>query len=209
MGDASYKNIDFERMLSDLGQALERNKAAAAPGTMPATTGGGVGQPSDDALNRIDQRRVQMGLKPLGAIGAPGGADPRTMGMLDPQAAPMSPQDAQTSAQLDQVQTTGPGGVPFGSSPAPGAAAPPMSPADQATLAQLNQIQTTGAGGVPFGSLPGPMPHPAHAPPPAVAAQLAGIAQQPTAASAPPTVYPNINPQDPNAGLAAYSALNR
>lgn len=207
MGDASYKNIDFERMLSDLGQALERNKAAAAPGTMPATTGGGVGQPSDDALNRIDQRRVQMGMKPLGAVGAPGGADSRTMGMLDPQAAPMSPQDAQTNAQLDQVQTTGLGGVPFGSSPGPAA---PLSPADQATLAQLNAIQTTGPGGVPFGSSPGgPMLHPAHAPPPAVAAQLAGVAQQPTAASAPPTVYPNLNPQDPNAGLAAYAMQNR
>jgi len=204
MGDASYKNIDFERMLSDLGQALERNKARAEPGTMPAQMSApATTAPSDDALNRIDQRRAQLGMKPLGAIGAPGGADPRTMGMLDPQAPAVSPQDAQTSAQLDQVQTAAPNGVPFGSSPSP------MSPADLQTLAQLNAIRTTGPGGVPFGSSPGMVPHPAHAPPPAIAAQLAGVAQQPTAASAPPTVYPNINPQDPNAGLAAYAMQNR
>ncbi len=184
MGDASYKNIDFERMLSDLGQALERNKARAEPGTMPAQ----VAAPSPTAPAVPTARFADVPAQTITGTG---------------KTTPLSPQDQQTSSQLDQVQTAAPNGVPFGSSPSR------MSPADLQTLAELNAIRTTGPGGVPFGSSPGIVPHPAHAPPPAIAAQLAGIAQQPTAASAPPTVYPNLNPQDPNAGLAAYAMQNR
>lgn len=163
MGDASYKNIDFERMLSDLGAALERNKAQANPGSMPS--------------NMLDRT----------APAAP---------------AVMSPRDAQTSRELDAVQTTAPNGVPFGSSPAP--QKPAYSPQDLQTLAELNSIQTTGPNGIPYGTM---APSPAHAPPPAIAAQLAGIANQPTAASAPPTVYPvPTAPPVPDDGLAAYAS---
>ena len=133
MGDI-YQGIDFERMLSDLGQALERNKQDPEPkpaeGPAPAPwLQDYMNKPqpaSPDALNRIDVQRTQQGMAPLGAVGAPGGADPRTMGMLDPYtpdtpgAAPMSPQDQQTSAQLDALE---PGAVAFG-----GGQAPPPSP---------------------------------------------------------------------------------
>jgi hypothetical protein len=204
MSDASYKNIDFERMLSDLGQALERNKARTDPGSMPATASApAASAPSDDALNRIDQRRAAMGMKPLGAIGAPGGANQRTMGAIPGAPGNMSPADAQTSAQLDATQTTGAGGVPYGHAPSA------MSPQDMQTLAALNRIQTTGPGGVPFGSLPPGEAAPVAPPPPAIAAQLAGASAQPNAMSAPPTPYPTPVPPPDASGLAAYAQLNR
>ena len=197
MGDI-YQGIDFERMLSDLGQALERNKQDPEPKTAEAAAP--TGGPSPDALNRIDQRRTQQGMAPLGAVGAPGGADPRTMGMLDPYtpdtpgAAPMSPQDQQTSAQLDAAA---PGAIAFGGGHA---APPPMSPQDQQTLAQLSALEP---GAVAFGGGQAPPP-----PPSPIGRQLATASAMPTAMSAPPTQYPSIDPNE-HGGLAGFAALNR
>lgn len=154
MGDV-YQNIDFERMLSDLGQALERNKAP-------------------------------QGEQPASAAQVPPAEYPK----------PVEPGGVPT-ARFPDVQ---PGMSPMAQQVPPPPAA--YSPQDLQTLAQLNAL-TPGA--MQFGG--GVAPHPAHAPPPAIAAQLAGVAQQPTAASAPPTSYPV--PDDPNAagGLAAYAAM--
>ena len=172
MGDASYKNIDFERMLSDLGAALERNKAE--PGTLPAPKAYAQPQTAADVPPSPYPTPVQ-----------PGGVPTARFPDVSPGASPMA-------QQAPPMTVTG-------AAPPP----PAYSPQDQQTLAELNAA-TPGA--MQFGA--GIAPHPAHAPPPAVAAQLAGIAQQPTAASAPPTVYPNIDPQAAG-GLAGYSAMNR
>ncbi len=184
MGDV-YKGIDFERMLSDLGAALERNKAE--PGQLPVTQ---YPKPQPQNVDGIPTARfadvpAEVLNAPQPSMGVTGGAVP-----------PMTPDQQNTSAQLDAVQTQGAGGVPFGHSPAP-----QMSLQDQQTLAELNAV-TPGA--VAFGG--GYAPHPSHVPPPAVAAQLAGVANQPTAMSAPPTLYPSINPEQ-DGGLAAYSAM--
>ena len=160
MGDV-YQNIDFERMLADLGQALERNKAPQ--GEQPASA---AQVPPAEYPKPVEPGGVPTARFPDVQPGQVAGAQ---------QMPPMTVQGA----------------------PPPPAA---YSPQDQQTLAQLNAL-TPGA--LQFGA--GIAPHPAP-PPPAVAAQLAGAAAQPTAMSAPPTQYPNI---DPNAagGLAAYAAM--
>jgi hypothetical protein len=204
MGDV-YQNIDFERMLSDLGQALERNKSggnpqpAASPAKPPLSN-------QDLGLNRIDAQRTQQGMAPLGAIGAPGGADPRTMSMLDPYVPDANPQDAQTGAALAAA-----GAAPTAMSapptiyPTPGAQPPTMSPQDQQTLAMMSDPAFQ-QNAVAFGGGNAPAA-PALPPPPGLPGQLAAAGAAPTAMSAPPTPYPNI---DPNAagGLAGYAAMN-
>lgn len=187
MGDV-YKGIDFERMLSDLGQALERNKpdAQPRPAEQPAATAATPGIPTARFPD------VPQGVPPVGAQSVPA----MTVGGGGPLA-PISPQDAQTSAQLDAAA---PGAIAFGGGHAP---PPPMSPQDMQTMAMLNAATPDA---VAFGG--GYAPHPAHAPPPAIAAQLAGAAAAPTAMSLPPTQYPNIDPNDAG-GLAGYAALQR
>lgn len=165
MGDV-YQNIDFERMLSDLGQALERNKTP--PGEQPASA---AQVPPAEYPKPVE----------------PGGVPTARFPDVQPGMSPMAQQTPPMTVQ--------------GSPPPPAA----YSPQDLQTLAQLNAL-TPGA--MQFGA--GIAPHPAHAPPPAIAAQLAGVAAQPTAASAPPTPYPQPTlPDDPNAagGLAAYAAM--
>jgi hypothetical protein len=145
MGDV-YQNIDFERMLSDLGQALERNKSggnpqpAASPAKPPLSN-------QDLGLNRIDAQRTQQGMAPLGAIGAPGGADPRTMSMLDPYVpdAGGGPPAAPTAAAppgVEYPKLSGGGPIaPIGNAAqvlSGDAQPPPMSPRDQQTLAMMS-----------------------------------------------------------------------
>lgn len=174
MGDV-YQNIDFERMLSDLGQALERNKAGSPDTPAPV-------YPKPEAPAGVPTARFDD--VPQGAAAAPA-----------PAPAPGAQQMAPMTVH--------------------GGASPPMSPQDMQTMAELQQLapQAYGMGYGTAGAGSAPMPHPAHAPPPAVAQQLAGINPNP-AAGGPPAVYPQLTPPpdfngDPNAagGLAAYAAM--
>lgn len=161
MGDV-YQNVDFERMLADLGQALERNK----------------------------------------------GGSPDTPAPVYPK--PAAPAGIPTARFDDVPPAPAPGAQQMAPMTVTGGAAPPMSPQDMQTMAELQQLAPQ-AYGMGYGA---PMPHPAHAPPPMVAQQLAGINVNP-AAGGPPAVYPQPAPPpdfanvDPNAagGLAGYAAL--
>jgi len=174
MGDV-YQNIDFERMLADLGQALERNKGGSPDTPAPVYP------------------------KPAAPVGIP----TARFDDVPPGAAAALPAPSPGAQQMAPMAITG---------ASPGAA-PPMSPQDMQTMAELQQLAPQ-AYGMGYGAAPPPMPHPAHAPPPMIAQQLAGINPNP-AAGGPAGVYPQPAPPpdfanlDPNAagGLAGYAAL--
>jgi hypothetical protein len=194
MGDV-YKDIDFERMLSDLGQALERN--TAAPGTQPAQQPPAAAAPAAPGVPTaaFPDVKAPYGMQPgvhhnvMTGQDMPFGMSPNTHHNV------MTGQD-----DMSMAPPAAP--PPAGGMQVAGGAPSPYSPQDLETLAAL---QNASSGAVAFGGGHAP-PAPAMPPPSPLAAQLAGASAAPNAMSAPPTQYPNI---DPNAagGLAGYAAL--
>lgn len=204
MGDV-YKDIDFERMLSDLGAALERNKQppGSLPAEQPTVYPQTLQQPRPDGIPTARFPDVPAG-------GPPPQGDWRSRQLDDfgPAPGPMSPQDAQTLAELNQLS----GDVPNpnfqaaaqganmngydGVRPVPGGYAYAKD------VPWGGDAETRAAEGLyPTLRPPAPQGSP-------MAQQLQQAAAQPTAMSAPPPQYPNIDPQA-DGGLAGYAALRR
>jgi hypothetical protein len=168
MGDV-YKDIDFERMLSDLGQALERN--TAAPGTQPAQQPPAAAAPAAPGVPTaaFPDVKAPYGMQPgvhhnvMTGQDMPFGMSPNTHHNV------MTGQD-----DMSMAPPAAP--PPAGGMQVAGGAPSPYSPQDLETLAAL---QNASSGAVAFGGGHAP-PAPAMPPPSPLAAQLAGASAAPT-----------------------------